>query len=194
MVRLYRMTIAIASAGMLLLLAGCGQNSTGNNASPPVLSGTPGTAQLVKTGIVPTNVPPHSSPTPTAPAQLSGKVALQLTTVPQNAGASVVLTLKNATNQTIRFSDHLTECTVVLLQVQPPSAASSGTWLAVAPCKLMTATRLHELEAGKSLTITLIAPGGQWTPGLYRALLSYVPSGADHTPQTVFSPSFQVGS
>ncbi|MGH2497685.1 MAG: hypothetical protein ACRDIV_23530 [Ktedonobacteraceae bacterium] len=196
MVRLHRMTIVVASAGMLLLLAGCGQNSTGSegNASPPGLTGTPGTAQLVKTGIVPTKVPLHPSPTPTAPTQLNGNVTLQITAVPQNAGESIALTLNNSTNQTILFSDHLTECTVVLLQVQPQSAASSGTWQAVAPCKLMIVTRLHELKAGKSLSVTLTPPGSQWTPGLYRALLSYVPSGADHKLQTVFSPSFQIGS
>lgn len=192
--RLYRLTILIVSAGMLLLLAACGQNFTGNSASQPGLSGTSGTAHLVKTGTLPTKVPLHSSPTPTAPAQLTGNVILQIDTIPQNASASMVLTLKNQTNQQILFSDHLTECTVLLLQEQPQSPASSGTWQAVAPCKLMIVTRLHSLANGKTLTITLMPPGGQWTPGLYRALLSYLPGGADHKIQTVFSPSFQVGS
>ena len=196
MVRLHRMTIVVASAGMLLLLASCGQTSAGSagNASQPGLSGTPGTAQLVKTGIVPTKVPLHPSATPTPPTQLNGNVTLQITSVPHNASESIGLTLNNATNSTILFSDHLTECTVVLLQVQTQSAATGGTWQAVAPCKLMIATRLHELAAGKSLSITLTAPGGQWASGLYRALLSYVPSGADHKLQTVFSSSFSVGS
>jgi hypothetical protein len=181
---------------MLLLLAGCGQNSTGSgsSASQPGLTGTPGTAQLVKTGIVPTKIPLHPSPTPTSPAQLTGKVTLQIDTIPQHASDSIAFTLNNQTNQEILFSDHLTECTVLLLQVQPQSVASSGIWQAVAPCKLMTVTRLHSLASGKTLTITLIPPGGQWTPGLYRALLSYIPGGADHKLQTVFSPSFQVGS
>lgn len=194
MVHLYRLTTLIVSAGMLLFLAGCGQNSTGSSASQPGLTGTSGTAQLVKTGIVPTKVPLHPSPTPTAPAQLTGKVTLQIDTIPQHASASMALTLNNQTNQEILFSDHLTECTVLLLQVQPQSPASSGTWQAVAPCKLMIVTRLHSLANGKTLTITLIPPGGQWASGQYRALLSYVPGGADHTLQTVFSPSFQVGS
>jgi hypothetical protein len=194
MIRLHRLTIPIACAGMLLLLAGCGQNSSGSNASPPGLSGTAGTAHLVKIGLVPTNVPLHPSPTPTAPAQLHGNVTVQITAVPQQAGEAIALTLTNATNQVILFSDHLTECSVVLLQLQLPSAASSGTWQAVAPCRAEFATRLHTLEAGENLAITLTAPGGQWTPGLYRALLSYMPSGADHHSQTVFSPSFQVGA
>jgi hypothetical protein len=192
--RLYRLTILIISAGMLLFLAACGQNSTGSSASQPGLTGTSGTAQLVKTGIVPTVIPLHSSPTPNAPAQLTGKVILQIDMIPQHASNSMVLTLNNQTNQEILFSDHLTECTVLLLQVQPQSPASSGTWQAVAPCKLMILTRLHSLTSGKTLTITLIPPGGQWAPGLYHALLSYLPGGADHKLQTVFSPSFQVGS
>ncbi len=177
---------------MLLLVAACGQNFSGSSGSQPGLTGTPGTAQPVKTGIVPTRDPLHPSPTPTGPAQLTDKVTVQLVTIPQQISDSMVLTIDNQTNQQIFFSDHLSECTVLLLQVQSPT--NSGTWQAVAPCKLMIATRLHMLAAGKTLTITLTAPGGQWTSGLYRALLSYVPSGADHTPRTVFSPSFQVGS
>ena len=194
MVRLDKVRIVIAGTGMLLLLAACGQNfsGSGSNTSQPGQSGTPGTAQVVKTGIVPTKVPIHPSPTPTSPVQQTGKVTVQLTTIPQQVSDRMVLTIVNSTNQQILFADHLSECTVLLLQVQSP--ASSGLWQAVAPCKLMTPTRLHALEAGKTLTVTLIPPGNQWTPGLYRALLSYVPSGAGHTPQTVFSPSFQVGS
>ncbi len=191
--RLYRLTILIISVGMLLFLAACGQNSTGSSVSQPGLTGTSGTAQLVKTGIVPTKVPLHPSPTPTAPAQLTGKVTLQIDTIPQQASASMVLTLNNQTNQEILFSDHLTECTVLLLQVQAQSPASSGSWQAVAPCKLMIVTRLHSLANGKSLTVTLIPPGGQWTPGQYRALLSYFSSTINQKLQTVFSPSFQVG-
>ena len=193
MIRLHRPTLLLASAGMLLLLAACGQNisGSGSSSSQPGLSGTPGTAQVVKTGIVPTGVPLHPSPTPTPPAQLTGKVTVQLARVPQQVSDSMVFTINNQTNQQIVFSDHLSACTVLLLQVE---VTSSGTWQAVAPCKLMTVTRLHALEAGKTLTVTLTPPGSQWTPGLYRALLSYVPTGADRTPRTVFSPSFQVGS
>jgi hypothetical protein len=193
MVRLHRLTIAVVSAGMIVFLAGCGQNSTGNSASQPGISGTPGTAQPVKTGIVPTKVPLHPSPTPTAPVQLTGKVTLQIDTIPQSAGDSMVFTLNNQTNQQIHFSDHLTECTVLLLQVQPQSAASSGIWQVVAPCRLMILTRLHSLDAGKTLTITLMPPGEPWAPGLYRASLTYFSTSANQKLQTVFSPSFQVG-
>lgn len=193
MIRRHRPVLLLAGAGMLLLLAACGQNfsGSGSSSSQPGLSGTPGTAQLVRTGI-PTRIPSHPSPTPTAPTQLAGKVTVQLTTVPRQASDAMVLTINNQTNQQILFSDHLSECTVLLLQVESP--ADSGTWQAVAPCKLMTVTRLHTLEAGKTLTVTLTPPGSPWTPGLYRALLSYIPAGADHTVRTVFSPSFQVGS
>lgn len=192
MVRLHRSTIVIASAGMLLLLTGCGVNTTGNSSSQPGFTGTPGNAQLVKTG-VPTNAP-ATSPTPSPPAVLTGKVTLQIDTMPQQASDAIMVSLHNQTNQVIVFADHLTECTVLLLQVQPQSPTNSGTWQAVAPCRLMIATRLHALEPGQTLTIKLIPPGGQWVSGLYRAVLSYIPSGADHRAQTIFSPSFQVST
>lgn len=180
---------------MLLLLAACGQNFTGSGSSTsqPGLTGTPGTAQVVKTGIVATKVPLHPSPSPTASAQLTGKVTLQIDTLPQQASASLVLTLNNQTSHAIMFSDHLSECTVILLQVQPQSSASPGVWQAVAPCREMIATRLHSLAAGQTLTVTLAAPGKQWTAGLYQALLTYFSSSPNQKLQTVFSPTFQIG-
>jgi hypothetical protein len=190
MVRLYRLTILLASAGMLLLLAGCGQNSSGSSASQPGLTGTPGNAQQVK----PTKIPLRPSPTPSTTALLAGKVILQVDAVPQNAGDSIAMTLHNQTNQVILFSDHLSECTVVLLQVQPQSAASNGIWQTVALCRLMIVTRLHQLDPGKTLSITLKPPAGLWQAGLYRGLLSYLISGTNQKLQAVSSPSFQIGA
>lgn len=189
MIRLNRLKmILIASAGMLLLLAGCGTNYTGSGASPTGIAGTPGTAIAV------TRIPGHASPTPSTVATATGPkgtVTLQLSAVPQQSSDPVMLTLNNQTDQTILFSDHLTECTVVLLQLQLPN---SGTWQAVAPCRLMTVTRLLSLASGKALTIKLIPPGGQWVSGTYRAMLSYILPGAQRKLQTVFSPNFQVGT
>lgn len=194
MIRLSRATLVIAGAGLLLLLVACGQNFSGtgsSSSSQPGLTGTPGTAQVVKTGIVSTRVPLHPSPTPTAPAQLSGKVTVQIDTVPKGASDSLVFTIDNQTNQQILFADHLSECTVLLLQVQSPP--NSGLWQTVAPCKLMTVTRLHTLPSGQTLTVTLKAPGNQWAAGIYRAVLTYSITGANQKLQTVFSPTFQVG-
>lgn len=190
MIRLHRPTLLLASAGLLLLLAACGQNSSGNgnSNSQPGLSGTPGTAQIVKTGIVPTNTPPQ--PSQTAPPQLTGKVTLQIDTAPRSASDAMVFTINNQTNQEIVFSDHLSECTVLLLQVQSP--ANSGLWQPVAPCKLMTVTRLHNLKSGQTLTVTLKAPGNQWPTGLYRALLTYAITGANQKLQAVYSPTIQI--
>ena len=196
MIRLHRLTpLLLAGAAILLLMAACGQNFSGssNSASQPGQAGTPGTAQLVKTGIVPTKVPLHPSPTPTAPAQLTGKVMLQIDTLPQQASTPLVLTLSNQTSHAIMFSDHLSECTVLLLQVQPQSSASPGVWQTVAPCRLMIVTRLHSLAAGQTLTVTLAAPGKQWTAGLYQALLTYFSSSTNQKLQTVSSPTFQIG-
>src|ERR1700730_17276103 len=102
MVRLNRLTILIASAGTLLLLAGCGTNYTGGSPSPTGIAGTPGTAIAI------TRTPGHASPTPSTIATgPKGTVTLQLNAVPQHSGDPIVLTLNNQTNQTILFSDHL---------------------------------------------------------------------------------------
>ena len=188
MVRLKGKVLLLASAGTLLLLAGCGTNYTGGSPSPTGIAGTPGTAIAV------TRVPGRGSPTASPIATATGPkgtVTLQLTTVPQHSSDAIVLTLNNQTGQTILFSDHLTDCTVVLLQMQ---SANIGTWQAVAPCRLMTPTRLLSLASGKALTIKLVPPGGRWVSGLYRSLMSYILPGANQQLQTVFSPNFQVGT
>lgn len=196
MVRLHRVIQLLVSIEILLLVAGCVQSTvgSGNKDSQSELNATPGTAHLVKAGMAPTTASLHPSPPPTVPTQLIGAVTLHITAVPQQVSDSLVLTLTNSTNQTILFPDHLTECSVVLLSMQPPSVARNGTWQIVAPCRAETATRLHTLEAAKRLTIILIPPNGQWSPGLYRGQLNYLLSGIAHQPQTVFSSSVQVGS
>ncbi len=55
-------------------------------------------------------------------------------------------------------------------------------------------TRLHMLEAGQSLTITFNPPSGQWTPGLYRGVLSYAATETDGQLKTIFSSIFKVGN
>lgn len=133
------------------------------------------------------------SPSSTATARPTGEVTLQIDTVPRHASDTMTFTLNNQTNQVIYSSDHLTECTVVLLQLERQSSGS-GTWQAVAPCRREIVTRLPTLAPGKNLTVTLIPPGDQWVRGLYRVLLSYFSSGEANGLKTVSSPSFQVGA
>ena len=99
-------------------------------------------------------------------------------------GNTIVLILNNQSEQTIHFSDHLTECTGVLLQHQV-----GGTWTPVAPCRLETVTRLHSLHPGQELVVKLIAPSGHWLPGSYQGVLAYFASGSS---RTIVSGDFQV--
>jgi len=99
-------------------------------------------------------------------------------------GDTIVLTLDNQSGQTIHFPDHLTDCTVILLQ-----HLVNGTWAPVTFCRLETVTRFHSLNPGQVLVVKLIAPFGHWPPGTYRGVLDYFAPGSS---RTIFSGDFQV--
>jgi hypothetical protein len=103
-------------------------------------------------------------------------------------GDAIAVTLSNQSLQTILFPDHLTYCTVVLLQRQV-----NESWESINLCKLMIVTRMHSLEAGHSLTVKLVAPPNQWMPGLYRVKLSYGTSQQSSHLITIYSAVFRVG-
>ena len=175
MVRCYRLMLQIgASLAILMVLASCGVNVPATSSSSADSTGTP------------------SRPSPTLSATLppTHGVTLRVDTVTQH---TISITLANQSNQTILFSDHLTDCTIILLQLIP-QGVGNGQWQAVAPCRREILTRLYTLAPRKDLVVALTAPGSQWVPGLYRALLTYFFSGARATLKTVFSPSFPVGS
>lgn len=159
---------------ILMVLASCGQNFRATSGSPADSSGTP--VQLSPTII-----------------RSTGGVVLHVNAVPQQGSDTISITLANQTNQAILFPDHLTECTVILLQLIA-QGVGNGQWQAVAPCRREMQTQLHMLAPGKNLTIALTSPGGQWVPGLYRASLTYFLSEARLTSKTVLSFSFPVGS
>jgi hypothetical protein len=83
-------------------------------------------------------------------------------------GDAIAVTLSNQSLQTILFPDHLTSCTVVLLQRQV-----NASWESISLCTLMMVTRMHALDTGHSLTVRLAAPSNQWLPGHHRVQLSY---------------------
>ena len=175
MVRLYRLMILLgASLAVLMVLASCGAHISGSSNSSA--SSTVTRSQL--------------SPTPTNMLPPAGEVSLRPASVTQY---TISFTLANRTNQTILFSDHLSECSVILLERLTPGL-SSQQWQTVAPCRKEIQTQTHTLEPGKDLTVVLTTPGSPWAPGLYRASLTYFLSGTRVTPKTVFSPSFQLGS
>ncbi|OLB34205.1 MAG: hypothetical protein AUH05_16080 [Ktedonobacter sp. 13_2_20CM_53_11] len=189
-----RLMICLAVSMLVLLpLTGCGQNAAGSSGSQSGFTGTPGSVQLVKTSTLQTMVPTRLPSPPPAPQPMRGTVVLHVDAVPQSAHEAITFTLHNQTNQAIFFADHQSGCTVILLQMVPGSQ-DNGQWQTLAPCKALTMTRLHMLEAGQNLTITFNPPSGQWTPGLYRGVLNYALAETDGQGQTIFSSIFKVGT
>lgn len=167
-----------------VLLAGCGYNgAVGSNAGQSSATFTPA-------GTTVPRITPGAHPTPTAtPAHTptaSGQVAVQIAALVYQPGATINITIINRTSQRILFSDHQSECSVVLLQHQ-----TALSWESVAPCKLMIVTRMHQLAAGASQAVVLRALS---PAGVYRIVFRYntgsgVSSGAF---ATAFSTLFQV--
>ena len=152
--------------GLLLVLTpltGCGSNAT--------------------TG---TAVSPAASMAPSPPAR-TGSVTVGVDAATYRTGDAIAVTLSNHSRQSILFPDHLTSCTVVLLQRQV-----NASWESISLCMLMMVTRMHALDAGHSLTVRLPAPSNQWLPGLYRVQLSYAASGQANHVITISSAIFQV--
>lgn len=94
-------------------------------------------------------------------------VILQVGAASYSRGSSISVTIQNQSEHTISFADHRTNCSVLLLERQ-----TSGSWVPVAPCKLMLATRLHFLPSGETSVITIIT-SDQWPAGYYHARLDY---------------------
>lgn len=161
--------------GMLLLwtwLTACGQpGSTGR--------GTP----------TPTSVPSPAGTSTSLPTATAGPVTLHVGATTYRITDTITVTLSNQSTQTIYFPDHLTNCTVILLQ-----RLVGADWLTVNECQLMIHTSLHKLEAGKSLTVALVASSARpWPIGLYHATLRYGTTDSfDGLTATISSAGFQV--
>src|SRR5258706_9440903 len=163
MVRRPGLLLVVCLLLCLITLMGCGSNAT--------------------TG---TAVSPAASMAPSPPARI-GSVTVGADAATFRTGDAIAVTLSNHSRQSILFLDHLTSCTVVLLQRQV-----NASWESISLCKLMIVTRMHALDAGHRLTVRLAAPSNQWLPGLYRVQLSYAASGQANHVVTVYSAVFQV--
>jgi len=80
-------------------------------------------------------------------------------------------TINNDTNQNIQTADHLSYCTILLLQRQMGDA-----WVNVAPCLLLSPTRLVTISAKQSVQVTLLSGlfGRQLDPGTYRVEFTFM--------------------
>jgi hypothetical protein len=159
MIRIYRLFLIIETVIGAALLLSCGTGST------------PGT-----------NEPP---PLPTA---TEGPVTLRVGATSYNTSATFEVILSNRDNQTIYFADHLTNCSVILLQQKV-----NGNWVDMDNCGLGILSAWHTLDSGKQLTVKL-APraGDHWPTGLYRARLRYRPSNNFSSLITIYSAGFEV--
>ncbi len=181
MMRIYRLFMISGTMMILVLLAGCGPN---------VAIGTTG-LPIVVTSFSVKNDP--------AGAVRTGPVTLHSNAKVYGIKDTIFVTLSNQSNQTIYFPDHLTNCTVILLQrlkVQPLAGESVQAGInpfGINPCRLAIATRIHSLGAGQRLVVRLVAPFDGWPPGLYHATLTYRTSLNAGQSTTIYSAVFTVG-
>ena len=174
MMRIHRLFLIAGVIMIAAQLTGCGQNGStggGTNATP-----------------TPANVPAPTVTNTPLPTASTGPVTLRVGATIYHTSDTISVTLSNQSARVIYFPDHLTNCTVILLQHQV-----NGDWQNINVCKLMTPTGLHKLEAGKSLTVDLTSRSSPWPVGLYRATLRY---GTSQTfgglTTTLYSAGFQV--
>jgi hypothetical protein len=156
----------------LILLAGCGSNIS-----------TTGAAGL-------------STATPAKPSSTAATASVTVHTdkLFYLAGETISVTVSNQSNQTISLPDHLTNCTVILLQRQKAQRATNENEQAgINPCLLSTPTRMHALASGQHLVVQLVAPKSSWPTGWFLATLSYRASPTASQPTTVSSAAFTIG-
>jgi hypothetical protein len=103
----------------------------------------------------------------------------------------IVFKVHNGNDQVIVTSDHKSSCSIVYLQKQQP-----GGWANLAPCLLLTPTRLIPIGARQSLSMRLPPDGTklQFPAGTYRLEMTYQFAGSGGQPVgdevTVHSPQF----
>ena len=174
MIRLFRLLMISGTMMALALLAGCGPSTTFGTTSLAIdvtgSSVTNGSTSTVKTG----------------------PVTLHTNAKVYRIKDTIFVIVSNQSNRTIYFPDHLTNCTVILLQRQPVQLRISRGMQPVNLCRLGIVTRIHALGAQQSLVARLIAPLRGWPPGAYLAVLSYRTSISAGITTTI-STGFHVG-
>ena len=186
MLRIHQLLIIFSAMAALALLAGCGPNAATKATGLSTATTEPSSTAATK--------PPPAATSSSTHAVKTGSVTLHADASFYQTSDSISVTLSNQSNQTIYFPDHLTNCTVILLQGQKvkPLAGENGQ-AGINPCRLEIATRIHSLAAGQSLIVRLVAPLNGWPSGLYRATLSYRTSLNAGQSTTIHTAVFTVG-
>lgn len=190
--RSYQLLVVFATMTVLLLLTGCGSSA----ATGATGLSTIGTAYPPATAVA---KPSRSVTSVSTSGGSTGPVTLHLDASSYRTSDTISLTLSNQSSQTIYFPDHLTNCTVILLQRQkfqpvvvPPESENGQA--GINPCRHGMSTRMHSLAAEQSLVVKLVASFNGWVPGLYFATLNYSTSLTSDPPKTISSAVFQVGA
>ena len=156
MKRIYRLFMVSGTLMVLAVLAGCGPDVAIGGAGLPIT--------VTNRSLTTSNDP--------AGAVRTGPVTLHTNAKDYGIRATIFVTVSNQSNHTLYFPDHLTNCTVILLQrlkVQP--LASDNVQAGINPCRLGIVTRIHSLGPGRRLLVRLVAPLNGWPPGFYQCRL-----------------------
>lgn len=177
--RIQQLLIMVSMLLMLAICAGCGPNFSSSATGSPT---TPTTS-----------TPPSPTATSTR-GGTTGPITLHTTAAFYQVGDTITVNVNNRSSQTIYFPDHLTDCTVILLQREKVQPQASGTGQdGINLCELAIVTRIHSLGPGGSLAVKLVAPRNGWLVGLYHATLSYRISSTAGSPVTITSNVFTIG-
>ena len=186
MLQIHRLLIIFSALTVVAVLAGCGLNTTTNATGLSTTTAEPSSTAATKASPMTTSS--------SISAVRTGPVTLYVGAQFYRTGDTISVTLSNQSNQTIYFPDHLTNCTVILLQRQKVQSVVAANGQAIIDaCRLAIATRMHSLGAGQRLVVRLAAPLDGWPPGFYRATLSYRMSLNGGPSTTIRSAVFTVG-
>ena len=178
MMRVYRLFMIFGTMMVLAVLAGCGPGTTIVGAGLPIA--------VTNRSLMTSNDP--------AGTVRTGPVTLHTNARSYVIKATIFVTVSNQSNHPIYFPDHLTNCTVILLQrLKAQPLAGDNVQAGINPCRLAIVTRIHSLGPGRRLLVRLVAPLNGWPPGFYHATLTYRTSLNASSSTTIDSAAFIVG-
>lgn len=172
-----------------LLLGGCGYNTAGTAGATSPTAATMSPTRATS-GLPPPGANASATVSPgKPPAPGFGLVTVQMSAALYHPRDTIVVTISTHMARVIFFPSGQTNCSVVLLQLQTGSS-----WRPIGLCRLMVMTKIAELEAGKSLTVSLKAGFAPWPAGTYRIAFHYSAqtNSVFGAYQEAFSPLFQV--
>ena len=177
MFRLLRIHWWYYCAGMivgLIMLNGCGYNSTQNGTNSGSQLTAASSARTTADGI------PHLTSS-------HGPVTITLNAPSYRVSDSITVTLSNQGSRAIFFVDQHTNCTVLVMQQRV-----DGNWQSIRNCYVGRRSLWSTLNPGHQLQVKLDPPKKGWLPGWYRVNLDYSIGQQSYSFTTLSSVEFQV--